>query len=75
MKTGLFLLMFVSLSTAGFGIGHPHNLFAARRAFLSRQATVHQANTLPAVPRGTSWAKRYSYTFWPPFSQIPHVRE
>ncbi len=74
MKTGLLFLLFTGFSTVTFSIGHPHNLFAARKAFLTRHTESRRATSAP-LPRGLGWANRYSYTLSPPFSQIPHVRE
>ncbi|WP_375444021.1 hypothetical protein [uncultured Fibrella sp.] len=74
MKTGITLLVLLAISQVSYGIGHPHNLFAARKAMLEWQAG-HQRTKSSAVQRESPLAKRYSYTFSPRFSQMPHVRE
>ncbi|MEZ0487264.1 hypothetical protein [Fibrella aquatica] len=74
MKTGISLLVLLALSQTGYGIGHPHNLFAARKAMLVWKA--EQQRSKPSVSqRIARLTKRYSYTFSPCFSQMPHVRE
>ncbi|MBO0949451.1 hypothetical protein [Fibrella forsythiae] len=74
MKTGISLLVLLALSQVSYGIGHPHNMFAARKAMLEWQAE-HQRTKSPMLQRELRSAKRYSYTFSPRFSQMPHVRE
>jgi len=74
MKTGISLLVLLSLSQVSYGIGHPHNLFAARKAMLEWKAE-HQRSKSSIGQRESRVTKRYSYTFSPCFSQMPHVRE
>lgn len=74
MKTGISLLVLLAFSQVSYGIGHPHNLFATRKAMLERQAE-HQRAKSTATQRESRVARRYSYTFSPWFSQMPHVRE
>ncbi len=74
MKTGIALLVLLTISQVGYGIGHPHNLFAARKAMLEWQAEHHRAKYSP-THRESRVAKCYSYIFSPRFSQMPHVRE
>ncbi|NID10656.1 hypothetical protein [Fibrivirga algicola] len=74
MKTGISLLVLLTLSQVSYGIGHPHNLFAARKAMLEWKAE-HQRSKSSIGQRELRVTKRYSYTFSPCFSQIPHVRE
>ena len=75
MKTALLILVLMALSQMGLAIGHPHNLFAARKAMLTRQAELRRAKSVPLPLRVNRTAKHYSYTFVPRFSQITHVRE
>jgi hypothetical protein len=74
MKTGISLLVLLAISQVGYSIGHPHNLFAARKAMLEWQAE-HQRAKSPAMQRESRITKGYSYIFSPRFSQMPHVRE
>ncbi|MBO0930934.1 hypothetical protein [Fibrella aquatilis] len=80
MKTALVVsILWAATSLSGYGIGRPHNLFAARKAILERRANsaANRAGigteTKPA--RGLRDLSRYSYIFLPRFSQIPQVRE
>ena len=79
MKTALFVGILWAASLSSYGIGRPHNLFAARKAMLERRAAA-AANRAAASPeaktgRGLGDISRYSYIFSPRFSQMPHVRE
>ena len=74
MKAGLVFLVLIALSQVSYGIGNTHNLFAARRAMLERQAD-YQRLKVALMQRELRTTKRYSYTFSPRFSQMPHVRE
>ena len=74
MKTGIFLVVLLALSPVSYGIGHPHNLFAARKAMLEWKAS-HQRIKVVLEQRESRVRKPYSYIFSPFFNQIPHVRE
>ena len=78
MKTGILLLVLLALAQVSYGIGHPHNLFAARKAMLEWKATHQRGKMVPgqfARQRESRVRRPYSYIFSPFFSQIPHVRE
>lgn len=75
MKAVLTCLLLLLACQLAFGIGRPHNLFAARKALLQRRVV---QPTPPALLRQTprsAQVRVYSYTFSPRFSQMPHVRE
>lgn len=74
MKTGISLLVLLTLSQVSYGMGHPHNLFAARKAMLAWKAD-HQRAKSTGGSQELQGTKRYSYIFSPRFSQMPHVRE
>jgi hypothetical protein len=79
MKTALLVGILWAISLNSYGIGRPHNLFAARKAILERRAAAaaNRAVTSPETKpvRGLRDISRYSYIFSPRFSQMPHVRE
>ena len=79
MKTALLVGILWATSLSSYGIGRPHNLFAARKAILERRAAT-AANRVAVSPESKSGQElrdisRYSYIFSPRFSQMPHVRE
>ncbi|MBO0937926.1 hypothetical protein J2I47_15320 [Fibrella sp. HMF5335] len=80
MKAALLVgIIWLTTSISSYGIGRPHNLFAARKAILERRAAA--ASNRAGTPSETKAARglrdisRYSYIFSPRFSQMPHVRE
>ena len=81
MKTALLVgILWAATSLNSYGIGRPHNLFAARKAILERRATnaanrVSAAGTDIKSARGLRDLSRYSYIFLPRFNQMPQARE
>ena len=74
MKTGIFLVVLLALSQVSYGIGRPHNLFAARKA-MREWKTNQQRGRVVLGQRESRVRRPYSYIFSPFFSQMPHVRE
>lgn len=74
MKTGMALLILLSSTQLSYGIGRPHNLFAARKAMLALQAEQHRPKSSPAQ-HALKGIKRYSYTLLPQFGQFARLRE
>ena len=78
MKTALLVgILWATTVLTSYGIGRPHNLFAARKAILERRATNAASRTATEIKpaRGLRDLSRYSYIFLPRFSQIPQARE
>lgn len=71
MKTWILILGFLLLANAGFSMGHPHNIFAARQRLVARLQAVRQtptgsvARSLPAKPTESPMANYHL-----PFRQI-----
>lgn len=80
MKTALVVsLIWGATSLNSYGIGRPHNLFAARKAILERRAAAaaNRAGLITETKSGRELRDiyRYSYIFLPRWSQMPQVRE
>lgn len=75
MKAVLTCLLLLLTSSLTFGIGRPHNLFAARKALLQQRTAQPASSSLLRQVQRSVQVRIYSYTFSPRFSQTPHIRE